>query len=200
MRSTLAPASALALCLFAPSSAAAQDSAGLAAAEKKFAAEPPVAEVVEVALRYFRVHPDVLDGLRANSHTRALLPLLAVGYRRDDERYTRFESQRPDPFLDINEDTRMFNDAISVGGVWDLGKLVFNPAEVQVFGLIGVQRDIMLEATRTYYLRKQLVLRKLYRPPTQPMSKAALDMRIDEFTALLDVLTGGWFSKQIDAR
>ncbi|MCB9645924.1 MAG: hypothetical protein H6730_04900 [Deltaproteobacteria bacterium] len=86
--------------------------------------------------------------------------------------------------------------ALSVGAVWDFRELVFNPAEVQVFGLIGVQRDIMLEATRTYYLRKQLVLRKVYKPPEDPMALAALDMRIDEFTALLDVLTGGWFSQQ----
>ena len=74
--------------------------------------------------------------------------------------------------------------------MWDLRELVFNPAEVQVFGLIGVQRDIMIEATRTYYLRKQLILRKLYKPPQDPMAAQALDMRIDEFTALLDVLTG----------
>lgn len=166
-------------------------------AEAKFAAEPPVAEVVEVALRYFRVHPEVLDGLRSAAHTRALLPLLATGFRFDDERFDRDEVQIPDPPLEIEEATRQYNTSISVGAVWDLGKLVFNPTEVQVFGLIGVQRDIMLEATRTYYLRKQLVLRKLYKPPQEPMAKAALDMRIDEFTALLDVLTGGWFSKQI---
>lgn len=159
--------------------------------------EPSVAEVVEVALKYFRVHPEVLDGLRSSAHTRALLPLVATGLRLDDERFTRLETQRPDPTLDISEDTRLYNTAISVGAVWDLGKLVFNPSEVQVFGLIGVQRDIMLEATRTYYLRKQLLLRRTYRPPNTPMAQAALDLRIDEFTALLDVLTGGWFSKQI---
>lgn len=169
---------------------------GLERAKARFEKEPKVAEVVDVALRYFRVHPEVMDELRSKSHTRAFLPLLATGFRFDDDRYARVETQRPDPNLNIDESTNTRQNAISVGAVWDLRELVFNPAEVQIYGLIGVQRDIMLEATRTYYLRKQLVLRKLYKPVEDPMAAAALDMRIDEFTAILDVLTGGWFSKQ----
>ena len=193
MRSQVAIA--LTALLLASAPALAQDKAALKRAKAQFAKEPKVADVVDVALRYFRVHPEVLDSLRTKAKTRALLPLLATGVRFDDDRFARSEAQRPDPFLDIEENTNNKGTAISVGAVWDLRELVFNPAEVQVFGLIGVQRDIMLEATRTYYLRKQLVLRKLYRPPSDPMAQAALEMRIDEFTALLDVLTGGWFSR-----
>ena len=195
-RSCHAGALALGLCaLFAASPAWAQSGDALARARAKFAKEPDVSEVVEVALRYFRVHPDVLDSLRTKAKTRALLPLLATGYRFDDDQFTRAETQNPVP-VNIDEATAARNNAISVGAVWDLRELVFNPAEVQVFGLIGVQRDIMLEATRTYYLRKQLILRKLYKPPQDPMAQAALDMRIGEFTALLNVLTGGWFGQQ----
>lgn len=192
----IAGALAVGLCaLFAAAPAEAQSGDALARARAKFAKEPDVSEVVEVALRYFRVHPEVLDSLRTKAKTRALLPLLATGYRFDDDQFTRVEEQRPVP-VNIDEVTAARNNALSVGAVWDLRELVFNPAEVQVFGLIGVQRDIMLEATRTYYLRKQLILRKLYKPPSDPMAQAALDMRIGEFTALLNVLTGGWFGKQ----
>lgn len=193
----LVQTAALCVGLFASGLASAQGGAeAIEKAKAQFAKEPAVADVVEVALRYFRVHPDVLDSLRTKAKTRALLPLVAAGYRYDDDRFLRREDQFPDPVLTIDENTNSRANSVSVGAVWDLRQLVFNPAEVQVFGLIGVQRDIMLEATRTYYLRKQLVLRKLYSPPTDPMAVAALDMRIDEFTALLDVLTGGWFSKQ----
>lgn len=193
MKAALPTALALAA-LAAPEVASAQSTDALARARAKFAREPSVSEVVDVAMRYFRVHPEVLDDLRSKAKTRALLPLLATGYRRDIDDYTRREEQSPVP-VNIVEATGTTRNALSVGAVWDLRELVFNPAEVQVFGLIGVQRDIMLEATRTYYLRKQLVLRKLYKPPQDPMAQAALDMRIDEFTALLNVLTGGWFSK-----
>lgn len=193
MKATL-PVTAFALIAASAATASAQSGDAIARAKARFAKEPPVAEVVDVAMRYFRVHPEVLDDLRSKAKTRALLPLLAAGYRRDTDSFNRLEEQAPVP-VNIAESTTDTRNAISVGAVWDLRELVFNPAEVQVFGLIGVQRDIMLEATRTYYLRKQLVLRKLYKPPQDPMAQAALDMRIDEFTALLDVLTGGWFSK-----
>ena len=77
---------------------------------------------------------------------------------------------------------------------------MFNPAEVQVYGLIGVQRDLMLETVRVYYLRRQLFVRFLTAPPEDPVAREALLLRIDEFTAFLDVLTGGWFSRTTEAR
>lgn len=166
-------------------------------AKAKLGHEPAVAVVVQAALKYFRVHPDVLDGLRTRAKTRALLPMLAAGYRFDDNATASADARNG--ILPVNQFQGTQNDSgrlnsISVGAVWDLRDAVFNPAEVQVFGLIGVQRDLMLEVTRTYYLRKQLMLRRVYDAPTDEMALAALDMRIDEFTAILDMLTGGWFS------
>lgn len=166
-------------------------------AQALFAREPTAAEVVDTALHYFRVNPEVLDETRRSAHLRGLLPILSAGYQADDDNFTRFQEQIVNPERTY-EDTDALGSSVSVGAVWDLGQLVFNPAEVQVYGLIGVQRDIMLEATRTYYLRRQLLLRRLYRPPTEPMARAALDLRIEEFTSLIDVLTGGWFSKNIE--
>ncbi len=186
----------IALCAFAGLLVTSQMAqAAPSKAAQAFAKEPKVAEVVDVAMRYFRVHPEVLDSLRSKSHGRAVLPLLTTGLRLDDDRFNRSEAVLPNP-VNTEEATNTKRTAFSVGAVWDLRQLVFNPSEVQVFGLIGVQRDIMLEATRTYYLRKQLILRKVYNPPKDEVARAALDMRIDEFTALLDVLTGGWFSRQ----
>lgn len=162
--------------------------------------EPSVAETVDEALRYFRVDPDSFDGLRASARTRALLPLLAGGFRFDDSDVaTAFEQMIFQPNTQESaSNTRVYT--FSVGGVWDLRELVFNSAEVQVYGLIGVQRDIMLEAIRTYYLRRQLLLRLLLRPPEDPLAYAALEMRVEEFTAILDVLTGRWFSAETQRR
>src|SRR5689334_18114280 len=66
--------------------------------------EPPVAEVVAEALRYFRVNPDAIDSLRSSSRARALLPLIAGGFRYDDDKFTRQENQTPSP-LNTAEDT-----------------------------------------------------------------------------------------------
>ncbi len=194
MRLALTAALAASL-LTLPVPGRADDEARIRAARARLDAEPKVDVVVRRALEYFRVEPGKIDSLRAASRWRGALPLLAAGYRRDDLRVARLESQLPTP-LTTEEATNNVTDAYTIGGVWDLRQLVFNPAEVQVYGLIGVQRDLMLEVTRVYFLRRQLYMRMQLRPPEDPIAREALQLRIDEFTSLLDVLTGGWFSAQ----
>lgn len=162
------------------------------------AGEPKIREVVQEALRYFRVNPEAIESLRSAARRRALLPLVAGGYRFDSDKLARFEEQTITDPRQNNEDTNRRTNSVSVGAVWDFRELVFNPAEVQAYGLVGVQRDLILEVTRTYYLRKQLVLLKRTKPPEDPVSLATLELRIEEYTALLDALTGGWFSRAAD--
>jgi hypothetical protein len=187
-----------------PALALAQDDRAVSAAREQMRHEPTVAETVRVCLEYFRVDPANFDGLRTAAKTRALLPTLAGGYAYDDEAFARVEDRLPGggPSVDPRntEDTSLSRNTFTIGAIWDLRELVFNASEVQVYGLIGVQRDLMLEVTRTYYLRRQLLLRLLLRPPEDPLAYAALEMRVDEFTAILDVLTDGWYSSETEAR
>lgn len=179
--------------------AAAQGRAEIEAAQARWRQEPSVAECVEAALQYFRITPDTFDSYRSAARARALMPTLAVGYRLDDDRLAFGRSEEPTPLLVDGEQNRRAH-AISVGGIWNLGDLVYNPAEVQIYGLVGVQRDIMLETTRTYFLRRQLLLRLATRPPEDPIAYAALELAIAEYSAILDVLTGGWFTEQVNGR
>ncbi len=172
----------------------------LESAREQLRYEPKVAEVVRKCLEFFRVSPENFDGMRRAARHRAALPLLAGGYRFDVDDYARFEEQTITAPRLNDENTNRKAHAFTIGAVWDLRELVFNPAEVQVYGIIGVQRDLLLEATRTYYLRRQLLLRLLLRPPEDEVAREALNLRIDEFTALLDVLTGGWFSRATEVR
>ncbi len=181
----------------------AQGAVDASAVERALAAyehEPSVGETTRRALRYFRVEPEAIDRLRSAARSRAWLPLLATGYRFDDDRTSRYERRDIFQPYELDENLGRRINSATVGMVWDLRELVFNPAEVQVYGLIGVQRDLMLEVTRTYFLRRQLQLRMALRPPREPLARAALQLRIEEFTAVLDVLTGGWFSEQVERR
>ena len=188
------------LCVVGVSAGYAQTADAVNEARARLAYEPDVSEVSSEALRYFRVDPDSFDGLRRAARLRAILPLMAAGYRYDDNQFLRTETQMITDPRTNDENTNSLSHAATIGAVWDLRTLVFNPAEVQVYGLIGVQRDLMLEVTRTFYLRRQLMLRFMLRPPDDPLARSALQLRIDEFTSILDVLTGGWFSEQANAR
>ena len=187
--------------------AAAQQPAGpppvsasqVAAARARFRDEPTAREVVQRALQFFRVHPEELDSLRSRARERAFLPNLAIGYRFDDNRFVRHEDTMISPLIE-DENTNSRVHAVSVGFVWDLRDLVFNPFEVQTYGIVGVQRDVMLEVARNYFVRRQLLLRLLLRPPQDPVARASMELQVEEFTALLDTHTGGWFSRAVEMR
>ena len=162
--------------------------------------EPTAAQVTSVALRYFRVHPEALDGLRAAAQARALMPTLSASYRFDDLRFLQQENAQGFQPRQTSTLWNQQNNNATVALSWDLRDAVFNPDSVQVYGLVGVQRDIMLEVTRTYFARRQLLLRLQYGPSEDPVAREATALRVEEFTAQLDVLTGGWFSRSIAVR
>ena len=192
-------AGSIAILLLAGGQAAAQE--GISTFEEaklRLKHEPAVDETLRQALKYFRVDPENFDRLRRTANSRAWLPTFAAGYRMDDTGTERRQFTSSNPFLQEGVGTRV--NTVSIGAVWDLRELVFNPAQVQVYGLIGVQRDLMLETTRVYYLRKQLFVRFLNAPPEDPLAREALMLRVSEFTSLLDVLTGGWFSRETTER
>lgn len=189
-----------ALLLMAPSMGSAQAIEQVRQAQAELSFEPEVADTAQEALRYFRVNPDALDGLRSASRTRALLPVIAGGYQYALTRDESFSQQDITAPNQIDANSAGTGHMANVGVLWDLRQLGFNSAEVEVYGLIAVQRDILLEITRTYFLRRQLQLRLRLRPPEDALAYAALELRILEFTATLDVLTGGWFSEESDRR
>ena len=164
MRTTAIALAVVAAWLAGPASVQAQSNDQVRAARARLANEPTVAETVRVSLQYFRVDPEAFDSLRASAKGRAALPLIAAGFAYIDDRFSRFETETFSP-LEFDENTSRREYQATIGGVWDFREAIFNPAEVQVYGLIGVQRDLMLEVTRTYYLRRQLMLRMMLRPP-----------------------------------
>jgi hypothetical protein len=193
-----------ALAATGPASARAQDEGGgggsdarVSAALGQMDAEPTIIEVHRAALRYFRVTPDVVERLREASVRRAGAPTLTVSGR-----YERITSARDvtDPNLAINTDDSFGSDLF--GGTlelrWDLPGAVFNPAQLQTYALVGIQMNLLKEVTRLYFVRRQLLLSLLTEPPADPRARAALEMRVEEFTSLIDSFTGGWFSESIE--
>ncbi|MFN9810500.1 MAG: hypothetical protein ACK6CU_12810 [Deltaproteobacteria bacterium] len=170
----------------------------LLATRRRLLREPTPRQTVEAALRYFRVHPEAVDGLRAAARARGSVPLIAGGYRYDQAETGRsFEQQMFQPNTQT-EATGARTHSVTAGAIWDLREMVFNPAEVQVYGVVGVQRDVILEITRTFFMRRQLVIRAMMRPPEDEVARLTLQLRIEELTSLLDVMTGGWFGEALE--
>jgi hypothetical protein len=163
--------------------------------KRTIAQEPGPSEVLRVSLQYYRVHPATIDALRANSHYRALLPVVSgIGTLNGGGGATAQAVSITNPQNTVGN-TASEGYSGSVGASWDLRELVFNPSELQVYALVGIQQDLVHEIIRTYFMRRQLQIRLALRPPQDLVIRVMLDLRVAEYTAILDGMTGGWFSQ-----
>lgn len=162
--------------------------------------EPRATEVRDRALRYYELHPDELTDLRQSLRTKAGAPYFVVS-----ERYQNNSLDRTIA-VDSNAGVRLHSTDDDVGihrsattGVlsWNLPTAVMTDSEFQSYQLAQVQRLIINTVNSWYYSRRMLLLELLVEPPTSARALTSLRLRIEGFTALLDVYTGGWFSQQL---
>ena len=168
------------------------------AALERMESEPTIIEVHRAALRYFRVHPEAVERIRRAAVRRAGAPVMTLTGRYEYVNSTRDVAVTPDyQFTDDQFGSNVAGGSLSLS--WNFPGLVFNPAELQTYALIGIQMNVLKEVTRLYYVRRQLLLSLLADPPDDPRTRVAMRMRVEEFTSLIDSFTGGWFSRNIDS-
>lgn len=194
----------LALVLIPMTALAAEERKPLAASGgvlDQFANEPTVREVQEVAMRYALVSDDVLNGYQRSAKWTKLLPRTRVAYRQVAE---------DDTAVDVNEvgerDLTVEDDVQSLTLVqleWRLDEMLMGPARIQTIResarLVNLRDDILDEVTKIYFDRRRVQVDLLMSPPQDARSKATKDLRLEELTANLDALTGGWFSQRTRA-
>lgn len=155
--------------------------------------EPKAPDVVKMALDFYRISPDAMESVRSSARSRALLPVISgfAGYNTAGSASSSAQTITNPQNVVLNGAA---NSLVFTGGIsFDLRELVFNPAEIQTYGVVPMQKDITLEVVRTYYLRRQLQIRLALKPPSDPLALATLELRVEEYTALINAMTGGSF-------
>lgn len=153
--------------------------------------EPTIREVQEAALRYAEViHPDRIKTLRRNARLEALLPSVSLDYDKTVYGSTSREFAYAGP--------RDWGLSLS----WDVGDLVFNSQLRLLNGsdgrlMVQLRDDILNEVTRLYYERRKLQTELILRPAESPEEKLVETLRLEELTANIDALTGGYFSRNL---
>jgi hypothetical protein len=168
----------------------------------RFAAEPTEREVQQQAVEYLRAHPDMIDSWRTRARVNALAPRVtttAQGTLDDDLRtVTNLDAAA----AEIESKTDSATGRLTVGATWDLDRLIFEPQEMAVAreaARTATLRDRALsEVTRRYYDRRRLQVDLELAPPTDLGDRVKKELRLQELTADLDALTGGWFSAQLE--
>ncbi len=164
--------------------------------------EPTCPEVQKEALAYFSINKERVNSFRRGASLKALMPVV------------EFSGGFVDSKLD--EDTR---DYISYGDeqwlvkgaggnawdargklAWNLPQLVFNAEVLDVASLAGLVQSVLKEVTRLYYMRRRLQLDLILNPPADEATRLTKELRLEELTALLDAMTGGYFQKELGQR
>jgi len=165
-----------------------------------FSHEPTVSEIREAAIRYAEVAPEKIAWWRRRAQLSAALPHVSVTAGTDLTDFRHWDSgTNPDSLLRGERDLDW-----STALTWDLGDLIWNDIQTSIDVrsklMVQLRNDIVDEVTRTYYERRRLQVTLLTTPPKDPQEILDKELRIQELTALIDGLTGGYFSKRMEIK
>lgn len=161
------------------------------------AKEPPIAAVQAEALKHFGVHPERVAGLRAAASWKAAVPTFevsggATGATIDDTTVLdEYDPSKPWVTRGASGSALELRTTLA----WDLPRFVFNTEELDVAALADVQRDVIAGVTQLYFARRRAQLALM--AEKDPARRLALELRVEELTALLSGMTGGWFAEAL---
>ncbi|MDP2911949.1 MAG: hypothetical protein Q8N76_06440 [Candidatus Omnitrophota bacterium] len=163
--------------------------------------EPDISSVQNAAIKYAEVHPDKIKRWREAARQKALLPDVSIGVDRDVTDLYHWEGGSTtvinDDFLRKGKDITAWDITMS----WNLGSLIWDDDQTNIDVrsklMVELRNDIMNEVTRTYFERRRLQVELFTSPPQDLKLGLEKELRLQELTADIDALTGGYFSKHI---
>jgi photosystem II stability/assembly factor-like uncharacterized protein len=163
-----------------------------------FAHEPTMAQVREAAIRYAEVAPEKIARWRRQAALRALFPTVDVGIDRDHSRTAHYDEGTFPKFQIVETNDR--DSSLDLSITWELGDLLWNDDQTSIDVrsklMVQLRNDIVDEVTRMYFERRRVQVALLTAPPEDPQEILEQELRLQELTALIDGLTGGYFSAQ----
>jgi photosystem II stability/assembly factor-like uncharacterized protein len=157
--------------------------------ELYFRGEPTIQEVQAEAIRYAEVHPEKIKQWRIQARMKAFVPEFDLDYDKTINWYSTQQRYYIGP------------RAWSVGLSWDLADLVWSTDQTSIDVrsrlMVQLRDDVLDEVNRLFFERRRLKLVLLLQPPTDIKERLEKQLRLEELTAGLDVLTGGYFSRRL---
>ena len=179
---------------------------------KRFDHEPTVQQVQEEALSYARAHPGLIDSWRIRARMRGAAPEVRVVATYTPSRDVQWlRSQTSDPLDDYipppasptspRRDTLDQRATLGAQATWRLGRLIFDEEEPRVnreaVRLSKHMDQVLDDVTRRYFERRRLQVEMEMNPPADINDRVRKEIRLQELTADLDGMTGGYFSQKI---
>lgn len=166
---------------------------------ESFKKEPNAREIQEYALKYALAEPSRIDNWLHRARIAPSLPSLSVSAGRGVDNDESVREKIGDASVVSKKDSSDFN--LNVKLEWKFADLVFNQNELRVaresFRMSVIRERILTDVTKAYIERRRAQLKSVSTPTMQSLERAELELRIEELDAILDGLTGGWFSEKL---
>ncbi len=165
---------------------------------QNFHNEPTFRQVQEAAIEYAEVHPDKIARWRRAAKMKALLPTLSFGVERDSSQDLHWDSGTNPDTLVIGPDDN--DTGWDIRCSWDLGNLIWTDDQTAIDTrsklMVELRNDVIDEVTRLYFERRRLQVELMQNPPKDSNRRVEKELRIEELTANIDGITGGYFSRE----
>jgi len=171
--------------------------------------EPKIGEIQKAAVRYAQVEPEKIKEWRRLAAKRALLPNLSVGIDRDNNRTTSSSiwgiygngSTPGRYYIGPDDQTRYKNKNYSISLTWELGDLIYSDAQTSIDArsrlTTQLRGDILDEVTKLYFERLRVKVELDNLSIEDKKKRFEKELKLQELTASLDGLTGGYFSQHL---
>ncbi|MEW5768633.1 MAG: hypothetical protein AB1797_13665 [bacterium] len=151
-----------------------------------FSHEPTIREVQVAAIRYAEVAPDKIKSWRRGARFKSILPEVTLSYDK-----TIYGSAADGTITGPND--------WGVSLSWDMADLIYNDDQTSIDNrsklMVQLRDDILDEVTGIYFERRRLQAELVLSPHQDVREWLRIRLRIEELTADLDALTGGYFSR-----
>jgi photosystem II stability/assembly factor-like uncharacterized protein len=166
-----------------------------------FRDEPTIQEIQKEAIKYAEVQPQKIIRWRRQAMLAAFMPTISLDY--DKNVYGSASTK-------TNSDPLGYGTAMvgprdwGLSLSWDLSELIWNPDQTSIDSrsklMVELREDILDEITRLYFERRRLQTEFLISPPEEAKERLDKFLRLEELTASIDALTGGYFSRELENR
>lgn len=170
---------------------------------KLLSREPGVREVQQAAIRYGDLGNGKIRRWHWGSRMRAFIPRLTFG--RDISISNNVDIDRGatntrDEFILGPED---IDRGWDLGLTWELGDFLYSSAQTSIDSraklLAELRESTLSQVTRVYFERRRVQMEWAFSNPERGVEERFdLLLRLDELTAQLDTLTGGFFSRRLE--
>ncbi|MDD4953746.1 MAG: hypothetical protein PHG40_02430 [Candidatus Omnitrophica bacterium] len=163
--------------------------------------DPGISGVQAAAIKYAEVEPEKVLRWRKQAAKKALLPQVSVGVDRNTTDLWHWEggstTKSDDDTLRRGRDNLDWDVTLS----WDLSELIWNSDQISIDTrsrlVVQLRDDILDEVTKTYFERLRVKMEMNNLSIEDRQKRLDKELKLRELTAMLDGLTGGYFSSEL---